>query len=94
VYTDAQFDALVLRYRCIALDHAALDLNGAAGGIHGTCELNQDAIAGPLDDPAPIICDLWFQELAPMGIEPRKRTLLIGPHQAAVAGYVASENGG
>jgi hypothetical protein len=80
VYTDAQFDVSALRYRCIALDHASLDLNGAAGGIHGTCELNQDAIAGSLDDAAAIISDLWFQELAPMSIEPRKRALLVGSH--------------
>jgi hypothetical protein len=29
-----------------------------------------------------------------MGIEPQKRALLVDSHQAAIAGYVASENGG
>jgi hypothetical protein len=32
---DPQFDTLVLRQRCIALGHASLDLNGAAGRIRG-----------------------------------------------------------
>ena len=70
VYTDAQFNPIVLRYRCIALSHATLDLNGTAGGVHGTCELNQHAITRPLDDAAAMLCNLWFQELAPMSVQP------------------------
>ena len=55
--TNAEFDALVLLYRCIALHHAALDLNGAARSVHSTCELNQYAITGPFDDTAAMICN-------------------------------------
>jgi hypothetical protein len=50
VDANAQFDASVLRYRRVALGHAVLNLNSTACGVHGTCELNQNAIAGPLDD--------------------------------------------
>src|SRR6516164_3519920 len=57
---DAEFDALVLRYSCITLHHAALDLNRTACSVHGTCKLNQYAIAGPLDDTAAMICNLWL----------------------------------
>src|SRR5215472_7940292 len=91
--TNAEFDLFVLRYRCIALGHASLDFKGAAGSVHGACELNQYAIAGPLDDAAAIICDLRFQKLAPMNIEPQQRAFLVGAHQAAVAGNVAGEDG-
>jgi hypothetical protein len=61
---NAEFDALVLRHKCITLDHAVLNLNGTARGIHGTCELDQDAIASPLNDTAAMICNLGFQEFA------------------------------
>src|SRR6516162_9164188 len=57
---DAEFDALVLRYSCITLHHAALDLNRTACSVHGTCKLNQYAIAGPLDDTAAMICNFWL----------------------------------
>jgi hypothetical protein len=40
-----------------------------------------------------VICDLRFQELAPMDIEPRQRAFLVGTHQAAVSGDVAGEDG-
>ena len=91
---NAEFDALVLRHRRVTLDHAVLNFNGTARGVDGACELNQDTIAGPLDDAAAMIRDLRFQELAPMSIEPRQRAFLVGSHQAAVAGDVAGEDSG
>ena len=33
----------------VALDHAVLDLDGAAHGIDNAAELNDCAVAGPLD---------------------------------------------
>src|SRR6516162_7924801 len=91
--TNAEFDPLVVRYRCVALGHASLDFNGAAGSVHGACKLNQYAIPGPLDDAAAIVCDLRFQELAPMSIQPQQRAFLVGAHQAAIAGNIAGEDG-
>jgi len=58
--TYAEFNALVLRYRCIALYHAALDLNGAARSIHSTCELNQNTIASSLNDATAMLGDFGF----------------------------------
>jgi hypothetical protein len=71
-----------------------LNFNSTARGIDSACELNQDTIASPLDDAAAMIGDLRFQELAPMGIEPRQRAFLVGSHQTGVAGDVAGEDRG
>src|SRR5262249_38663920 len=57
---DAKLDAFILRHRCITFDHAALDLNGTPRRVHGTCELNQDTVARPLDDSAAMLGDLGF----------------------------------
>ena len=60
VDADAKLDAFVLRYRCVTFDDAALDFNSTARRVHGTCELNQDTIARPLNDPAAILGDFEF----------------------------------
>jgi hypothetical protein len=57
---DSEFDALILRHGCVTFDHAVLNLNGTARGVDGARELNQDTIAGPLDDAAAMIRDLRF----------------------------------
>jgi hypothetical protein len=44
----------------LTLDHAALNFNSTARSVDAACELNQDAIAGPLDDAAAMIRDLRF----------------------------------
>jgi class 3 adenylate cyclase len=38
----------------------ALDLNGTARRVHGTCELNQNTVARPLDDAPPMLSDFGF----------------------------------
>ena len=91
---DAELDALVLRHGCVTLDHAVLNFNSTARSVYGACELNQDTIASPLDDAAAMIGDLRFQEFEPMSIKPRQCAFLVGSHQTAVAGDVASEDSG
>src|SRR5215467_367413 len=49
---DTKLDALVLRYSHVALEHALLNLDRAAYGIHNTWKLDQNAIAHRLDDSA------------------------------------------
>ena len=56
---DAELDALVLRHGRVTLDHAVLNFNGTARGVDGACELDQDTIAGPLDDAAAMIARSW-----------------------------------
>jgi len=78
----------------VTLDHVVLNLYGTACCVDSACELDQDAIASPLDDATAMICDLRFQELAPMSIKPRQRSFLVGPHQAAIASDIGSKDGG
>ena len=42
------------------LGHPALNLHSAAHGIDNTRELCQEAVAGVLHDPAPVLGDLWW----------------------------------
>ena len=50
---DAELDAALGWQPGIALDHAVLHLNGAAYGIGDASELDEDAIARPLNDERP-----------------------------------------
>jgi hypothetical protein len=48
-----------------------LNFNGTARGIDGTCELNQNAVASPLDDATAMFRDFGIHKLTPMSIKPR-----------------------
>ena len=54
---DAEFDAPVGRHVGVALRHSALHLDGAAHRIDDAGELDQDAVAGGLDDAAAVLGD-------------------------------------
>jgi hypothetical protein len=59
----------------VTLDHTVLNFNSTPCGVDGACELDQDTIAGSLDDATAMIRDLGFQEFASMSIDPGQRTL-------------------
>jgi hypothetical protein len=44
----------------LAVSHPALDLSGAADGVDYAGELSQKAVARILDDPPPVLGDLWL----------------------------------
>jgi hypothetical protein len=92
VDADAEPDPLLLRHLGLALSHATLDLNGATRGIHHARELRQEAVAGVLYDPAPVLLDLRIDQLAEVSLEPLVRPLLIRPHQARVPRHVGGED--
>jgi hypothetical protein len=54
--------------------------------------LDQDAVAGGLDDAAPVLGDLGGDHFAAMGAQPRHGAGLVLAHQAAVAGDVGGED--
>ena len=56
-------DAPLLWKIPLTLHHAALDLHSAAHGIHDARELRQETIAGVLYGTAPVLFDLWLNEL-------------------------------
>jgi hypothetical protein len=57
----------------IALRHPALRLDGAAGGVHDTTELDQNSVAGAFNDTAAVLRDRRLQKFAAVGVEPGER---------------------
>ena len=55
---DAPFDAPIGRYSGIPLGHARLHLDRAAQGIDDAGKLDQEPVAGGLDDAATMLGDL------------------------------------
>ena len=53
---------------CCALRHSPLNCNRASHGIDGTCELDQHAVAGRLDNPAFALSDFGIDEFAPYSL--------------------------
>jgi len=53
-----------------------LEIDGALHGISGTGELDQDAVAGNLEDAAPVPGDQRFQDIAAQGDGPTDIRLL------------------
>ena len=60
---DAKLDALVGEHIRVALRHSALQLDGAADGIHGANELDQNAVACTFDDSSAMFGDRWAREI-------------------------------
>ncbi len=67
---DPELDAALGREASVALDHAVLDFNGAAHGVHHAAELADRAVAGALDDPAMVGGDGRVDQIA---AEPLRR---------------------
>ena len=63
---DAKFDAPVRRHIGVALDHAALNVDGAAHGVDDADEFHQHAVAGRLDDTAAVLGDLGVDQFLAM----------------------------
>jgi hypothetical protein len=89
---DPKLDSLIGREGCIALRDASLDLEGATHRLHSARELDQQAIAGGLDDPTVVLADLGIDEGAAMRHQPCERSLLVGAHQPRVAGDISGED--
>ena len=62
---DAELDAPLRRHAGIALRHRALHLDRASHGIDDAGELDEQAVAGGLDDAAAVLGDLGVRQLAP-----------------------------
>jgi hypothetical protein len=89
---DAELDAPLFRHVGIAPAHAVLDLDGAPDRVGDALELDQHAVAGGLDDPAVVLGDGRIDQLDAVGTQARKRALLVGLHQPAVAHHVGGQN--
>ena len=91
---DAEFNALFRGHPDIAVDHTALDVDGAAYGVDHADEFHQHPVAGGLDDSATVLGDLGIDQFLAMRLELAQRAFLVNAHQPAIAGDVARENRG
>ena len=82
VNADATLDATVRRQWFIALGQSRLHLGCAAQRVDNAGELDQEAVAGGLDDAAVMFADLRVDQLAVMRPEPLVGAFLVRAHQA------------
>ena len=75
--TDAELDAALGGQAGIALDQAALHLNGATHGVHDAAELDYAPIPGALDDTPVMGGDGRVDEVAAEAPQPRQGTILV-----------------
>jgi len=61
---DAKAKAPLLGEIQIAVGHRALNFASTAHRIDNAGEFRQEAVAGGLDDPAPMLADLWLDQFA------------------------------
>jgi hypothetical protein len=86
-------DPLLFWNRGVALGHPTLHGDRAGDRLNDTRELDQDAVARGLDDAALVLSDLWIDQLATMGSEPRDSANLVLTHEASVADDIGGEYG-
>jgi hypothetical protein len=91
--SDPEYDPLIIRSRDVALGHPALHRNRTGDGLNDARELDQDAIAGGLDDAAPVFCNIRIDQFAAVTLKPGKSPSLVPAHKAAVTDDIGGENG-
>ena len=88
VDADAELDPPLRRHVGVALGHRPLDLDGAAHRIDDAGKLDEQPVAGGLDDAAPMLLDLGIRQLAPDRLQRGERAFLVGTHQPRITGNV------
>ena len=89
---DPHLDAAVTREARVPLAQAALDLDGAPGGLDGTGELHQEPVADRIDLASAGRCEESAQEAALLGQEIQgKRLVPLG--EGAVSHHVGDHDG-
>ena len=78
----------------LAVEHAALHFGGAAHRVDHAGEFRQHAVAGVLDDAAPVLLDLRIDQLTEMRLQALVRAFLVHPHQTRVARHIGGEDRG
>jgi len=94
VDADPEGDPLFLECPGIAFGHSSLYGNRASDGFDHARELDQNAVAGGLNDAAAVLGDLGIDQCGAMRLEPREGIFLVGAHEPAVTRHVRGENGG
>ena len=68
---DAKLDATIGRQTSVALDHAVLQLDGAAHGIDYAAEFDDSAVAGALHHTTVMHSNGWVDQIAAQRPQPR-----------------------
>ena len=74
---DSQFDALLGRDALVAFGHAVLHFDRAAHGVDHAAELDDEPVAGALEDAAVVDGDRRIDEVAAQRPKPRQRAILV-----------------
>ena len=89
---DAELNALVWRDLSVALDHRPLDLDGAVNSVDDAPELDDRAVAGPLDNAAVMHRDCGIDQVAPKGAKPSESSILVRARKPGVADDVSDQD--
>jgi len=90
---DAEVDPAVGGQRAIAFRQDRLHFDRTAHGIDDTCELDQQPVAGGLDDATFMARDLRVDGFGAQHLEPAESTLLVGLDQSRITGYIGRQYG-
>ena len=91
---DPEFDALVGRDPCIALDHRPLDFNRAAHRVDHAAKLDDAAVAGALDDAAMMHGDCGVNQVAAQRAQSRQCPVLVRASEPRIADDVGHQDRG
>jgi hypothetical protein len=84
----AKFDAPLCRCCGVAGDHLALQLDRTAHRVDDARELDEETVAGGLDDAPPMLGDFGIAQFAAHCPQRRERALFVLAHQPRIAGDI------
>ena len=90
---DAQFDPLGVGDRGIALPHRGLDFAGAAQRVDDAGELDEQPVAGCLDQPAAMRGDRRVDQRLSHPLQPVEGALLVDADQPRIPGDIGGQDG-
>ena len=92
VDAEAKFEAVFGGHARIAIDHSPLHVDRAANGIDHTGKLEQQTIAGRLDNPAAKFGDLGVDQVAPVRLQRRERAAFVLLHETGIARHIGRDD--
>jgi hypothetical protein len=90
---DTKLDAALWRKTSVALDHAVLELDGAAYRVNHATKFDDAAVARALHHPPVMQGDGGVDQIAAERSQAGERLLLVGAGQLAVSDYIRRKNG-
>ena len=93
MHADAELHRLVAGAACILCRYRSLYRDRTLHGIDRAGEVGDDAVAGGVEDAAPMRRDQLVNDGA-AGLQPGERADFVARHQPTVAGHVGGEDRG